>query len=336
MKTLLELHISNDEKKLIRLLQGDLAAETKPFDLVICSAYKGRYWPTDRSFIGSLFWDRNISVDLLSRTPAIDMRNQGFWISREIDSNFRRIGCIELLEYGHTDDPAPVILKSKYSTMRYALEQASYTGIPLSNVAMPFLGIGEQQIEMQYMACVLWQQLTLTLQSIDSLNEINLYERDPDKASALAEIIRQIAFPKEDIPKIFISYSSKQFNDADRIRKIIENNGHKCWMAPESIPAGSSYLKEIPIAIDNSDIIVLVLTPDAEKSEWVPKEVGTAVGMRKKVIPFRQVFYDLGLQFTFLLHNVQILTVSNWEDGAESLLKEIKNYYIKRGEQFER
>ena len=42
--------------------------------------------------------------------------------------------------------------------------------------------------------------------------------------------------------------------------------------------------EEIPRALSNADIIVLVLTPDAERSEWVPKEIGTAMGMRKKVI----------------------------------------------------
>lgn len=180
MKTLLELHPANDERKLIRLIQGDIMDETGSFDLLICSAYKNRYWVTDRSLIGSLFWERNISIDLLSRSPALNMKDQGFWISDEIDSNFRRIGCIELLDPDHREDPSLTILKSKYAAMRYLLEQASYMGIPVSNIAMTVFGTGEQQLELQYMACVLWEQLTLALQSIDSLTEINIYERDPE------------------------------------------------------------------------------------------------------------------------------------------------------------
>ena len=327
MKTLLELHPANDERKLIRLIQGDIMDETGSFDLLICSAYKNRYWVTDRSLIGSLFWERNISIDLLSRSPALNMKDQGFWISDEIDSNFRRIGCIELLDPDHRENPSLTILKSKYAAMRYLLEQASYMGIPVSNIAMTVFGTGEQQIELQYMACVLWEQLTLALQSIDSLTEINIYERDPEKASLLESLLRQIVLPEEGKPGIFISYSSKQFSEAESIKNVIEQNGYRCWMAPNSIPAGSSYIKEIPRALSNADIIVLVLTPDAERSEWVPKEIGTAMGMRKKVIPFRREVYDLGLDFLFLLNNVQIIPFPGEAADYSLIVKEIRNYY---------
>ena len=183
------------------------------------------------------------------------MKDQGFWISDEIDSNFRRIGCIELLDPDHRENPSLTILKSKYAAMRYLLEQASYMGIPVSNIAMTVFGTGEQQIELQYMACVLWEQLTLALQSIDSLTEINIYEFDPEKASLLESLLRQIVLPEEGKPGIFISYSSKQFSEAESIKNVIEQNGYRCWMAPNSIPAGSSYIKEIPRALSNADII---------------------------------------------------------------------------------
>lgn len=49
---------------------------------------------------------------------------------------------------------------------------------------------------------------------------------------------------------IFISYSSRDYNTAETIRKVLENNGIECWMAPESIPMGSDYAREIPDAIE--------------------------------------------------------------------------------------
>ena len=81
MKTLHEYIFNNDyEKKKIRVVYGDLCKERKDIDLVICSAFKRRYLPTGDSFIGSLFWEKGISVDLLSDNPYIDMRERGFWI----------------------------------------------------------------------------------------------------------------------------------------------------------------------------------------------------------------------------------------------------------------
>lgn len=49
---------------------------------------------------------------------------------------------------------------------------------------------------------------------------------------------------------IFISYSSRDYNTAQTIRKVLENNSIECWMAPESIPMGSDYACEIPDAIE--------------------------------------------------------------------------------------
>ena len=47
---------------------------------------------------------------------------------------------------------------------------------------------------------------------------------------------------------IFISYSSKEYEEAHRLKTVIENNGIPCWMAPRSIPVGSDYSSEIPTA----------------------------------------------------------------------------------------
>ena len=312
------------KEKTIRLVCGDLTKETRPFDLVICSAYKGCYLPSRDSLIGSLFWDKNISVSLLSRDPQIDMRDHGFWLSRSIDSNFRRIGCIELLDLGYSSDPTPIVLQQKYSTMRYVLEQASLNHLGVSSIAMPLPGVGEQEIELSYMACVLIRQLEMALRTIDELDEINIYEIREERAKELASILKKLDQVKCDPPKVFISYCSKQSEEAEDIRSFIERNGYRCWMAPLSIPEGSSYLDEIPAALNNVNVVVLVLTPDAEASVWVTKEVSTALGARKEVIPFRRSFYQLGDKFAFMLTDVQVLTEPDLSAAYAHLLDLIK------------
>ena len=54
----------------------------------------------------------------------------------------------------------------------------------------------------------------------------------------------------------FISFKAEEINDAIWIRTALETNGISCWMAPDSIPGGSSYVNEISDAIKNSKVFV--------------------------------------------------------------------------------
>ena len=60
--------------------------------------------------------------------------------------------------------------------------------------------------------------------------------------------------------KVFISYSSIEYNKVMEISNVLEKNGINCWMAPQSIPAGSDYGAEIPKAINTCDAFLLVLS----------------------------------------------------------------------------
>ena len=65
---------------------------------------------------------------------------------------------------------------------------------------------------------------------------------------------------------VFISYSSQNKADADAIRALLEKNGIRVWMAPDSIPPGSNYMSEITPAIENCGYFLLLLSEDSEKS----------------------------------------------------------------------
>ena len=86
---------------------------------------------------------------------------------------------------------------------------------------------------------------------------------------------------------VFISYSSKQRVIADGVKHYLEENGIRCWMAPNSIPPSSSYPAEINKAIRDSRILLLVFSNSAAISPWVQKEVNQAVNMGHPILPFR-------------------------------------------------
>lgn len=105
--------------------------------------------------------------------------------------------------------------------------------------------------------------------------------------------------------EIFISYSSIDITSAETVRNVLEKNGLSCWMAPRDIPGGSNYTKEIPIAIHNCKIFVLILSKNAQGSHWVLKELDTAVNSGKVILPFMLEDCTLNDEFNFLLTGAQ-------------------------------
>ena len=59
---------------------------------------------------------------------------------------------------------------------------------------------------------------------------------------------------------VFISYKAEETAEALWVKTSLEQNGISCWMAPTSIPGGSSYAKEITHAIENCKVFVLILS----------------------------------------------------------------------------
>lgn len=105
--------------------------------------------------------------------------------------------------------------------------------------------------------------------------------------------------------QVFISYSTKDQAQADTVRSILESNGISCWMAPRDIPGGSNYTKEIPIAIRDCQVFVLILSQHSQNSHWVLKELDAAVNHSKVILPFMLDNCQLNDEFNFLLTGAQ-------------------------------
>ena len=105
--------------------------------------------------------------------------------------------------------------------------------------------------------------------------------------------------------EVFISYSTVDAAQAETVRNVLEKNGLSCWMAPRDIPGGSNYTKEIPIAIRNCKVFVLILSKNAQGSHWVLKELDSAVNCGKVILPFMLEDCILNDEFNFLLTGAQ-------------------------------
>lgn len=124
---------------------------------------------------------------------------------------------------------------------------------------------------------------------------------------------------------VFISYKAEEFDDANWVKSTLENNGITCWMAPMSIPGGSSYATEIPQAIRLCKVFVLILSEKSQNSKWVPRELDQAINENKTVMPFMLENCALKDDFNFYLTNVQRYAAYESKSKAiEKMIREIR------------
>jgi uncharacterized protein YjbI with pentapeptide repeats len=75
----------------------------------------------------------------------------------------------------------------------------------------------------------------------------------------------------------FISYSSKDKDFADRLYADLQNKGVRCWFAPDDMKIGDKFRTRIDESIRIYDKLLLVLSENSVSSQWVEKEVETAI-----------------------------------------------------------
>lgn len=96
--------------------------------------------------------------------------------------------------------------------------------------------------------------------------------------------------PKQRNPKqIFLSHAHQDAEFAQKLAKDLKSKGWDVWIAPDSIRPGERWIEAINRGLEESSILLLVVTPEAVNSKWVRREVGVAIEMQHeglmRVIP---------------------------------------------------
>jgi formylglycine-generating enzyme required for sulfatase activity len=86
------------------------------------------------------------------------------------------------------------------------------------------------------------------------------------------------------IGHVFISYVHEDLAYTRELADSLRQRGFKVWM-DDRIDFGDRWWQTIVQAIDASAAFVVVMTPDAEKSEWVEREVMVALDEGKPIFP---------------------------------------------------
>jgi len=120
----------------------------------------------------------------------------------------------------------------------------------------------------------------------------------------------------------FISYSHQDEDFAKRLYSRMRDANIRVWFAPEDIKGGEKLRPQIDHAILYHDKILIVLSENSLRSEWVITEVRKALqeeiaSKRRKLFPIRLVDFD---------------SIRSWEcfdsDTGKDMAKEVREYYI--------
>jgi|KBSMisStandDraft_5_1062788.scaffolds.fasta_scaffold05373_5 Uncharacterized low-complexity proteins len=120
----------------------------------------------------------------------------------------------------------------------------------------------------------------------------------------------------------FISYSHQDEEFSQRLHSRMTSANLRVWYAPEDMKGGRKLFEEIFRAIQIHDKLLLVLSKDSMKSEWVRTEIRRAKTVereenRRKLFPIRLIDFD---------------SIQKWEcfdsDTGTDLAAELREYYI--------
>src|SRR5262245_43337355 len=87
--------------------------------------------------------------------------------------------------------------------------------------------------------------------------------------------------------QIFISYKSEYRDFAREVKNRASSWGHKCWLDVDEIPEGSYFRFEIDKGLKNSDVIVGIITQEAQASREVMAELDFALRKNKPLLPLK-------------------------------------------------
>jgi TolB-like protein/Tfp pilus assembly protein PilF len=105
--------------------------------------------------------------------------------------------------------------------------------------------------------------------------------------------------------RVFISYASHDAAVAQAACSALEVAGFPCWIAPRNVVPGTLYAEGIVRALDESTILILILSEQAMGSVHVGKELERAASKRHPIIAIRTDTAPLTPAFEYFLNESQ-------------------------------
>lgn len=126
---------------------------------------------------------------------------------------------------------------------------------------------------------------------------------------------------------IFLSYSRRDNTLMNRVRDDFRQNSLGVWVDAEGLEPGTpAWERAISVAVRQSGCIVVLLSPDAEQSVWVGRELAMAETLNKRIFPIlvRGSEND-AIPFRLMTHQ-WIDARHNYNDALQKLVASIRKH----------
>ncbi len=120
---------------------------------------------------------------------------------------------------------------------------------------------------------------------------------------------------------IFISYSSKDRQQAEQLTELLGSAGLSVWIDQGGLEVSNSWSKEIVQAINDCKAFLVLLSPNSLESHNVIKEVSLASEKRKKILPLELEPITLTDDFEYQLAGIHRTSMTNIDSIIRALGK---------------
>lgn len=120
---------------------------------------------------------------------------------------------------------------------------------------------------------------------------------------------------------LFLSYSRKDVDKAERIIADLSALGYRVWLDSDQLRGGDHWREKIVQAIETCDRFLILLSPNSVVSEHVTKELVLAETAQRTIIPLMIDDTELPAGFRYQLVGLQIISFAwDYEAGFKALL----------------
>jgi len=127
-------------------------------------------------------------------------------------------------------------------------------------------------------------------------------------------------------PRIFISHSSKDNTFGNRIvrdlREALRNDDAVWYDTQGGLNGGNIWWEEIIQELEQCNIFILIISPEAMESEWIRREFNIALTSKKHIIPllYRKCEMRIDLK---IIQAIDFLSPITYQSSFENLMKVI-------------
>jgi hypothetical protein len=265
---------------------------------------------------------RKIDNDL-SVTSFLDIRESGFIAEHKEDARVMNESDIiipiitsEFLSFSVTEKKYSEIIEAEnkivFPLIYNETNWSSKSWIVKSKI-FPSNDTVFEELNSNEQASVI-NELVRTIGNINS--ESKKKKTSPAKSSAKKNVLDY---------QVFISHSHNDADFAELLKLHLEKNKIECWMDNERLKIGQDWREEIDSGISKSKAIIVIMTPEARKSEYVTYEWAYAWGKGIKVFPIMLTQTSLHPRLESLQYMDFTNRVTRPYDELVERIKEIKN-----------